>query len=304
MFGYIKPYVPSLTVGEYEAYRGAYCGLCRTMGALTGQVSRLTLNYDYAFLAIYRMAIERIPAEFERRGCIAHPLSRRTHMKRNEALEYCAAASAVLTAGKIRDNISDETGIEKFKARMMLPFGNSFVKRVKKQINDLDAEVREDLKRLSEIERSKTASLDTPANVFGELLSKVAAFGLEGEQKLISSEIGRALGKIIYVFDAADDLAEDMKGEKYNPLALIYESPYEDTSDKKMLLKKEIADELYTAVGIESNRAAAAFELADENGIGTYKGIVMNTLTLGIRAEAERILYGRGKKEDPIKFRL
>ena len=56
MFGYVKPYVPALTVAEYEAYKGAYCGLCRTMGHLTGQISRLTLNYDFAFLAIFLTA--------------------------------------------------------------------------------------------------------------------------------------------------------------------------------------------------------------------------------------------------------
>ena len=59
MFGYVKPYVPALTVAEYEAYRGAYCGLCRTMGHLTGQISRMTLNYDFAFLAIFRLAAFR-----------------------------------------------------------------------------------------------------------------------------------------------------------------------------------------------------------------------------------------------------
>ena len=122
---------------------------------------------------------------------------------------------------------------------------------------------------------------------------------------MICDELGRSLGRIIYVLDAADDLADDIKGEKYNPLALIYDEPYDDDADPKHpMLKKEIADELYTAIGIEANRAAASFELIDDDGIATYKGIIMNTLTLGIRAEAERILYGRGKKEDPIKFRL
>ena len=305
MFGYIKPYVPSLHVSEYEAYKGAYCGLCRTMGALTGQISRLTLNYDFAFLSIFRMAVEKIPSEFERKGCVAHPFTRRTHMKRNEALEYTAAASAVLTAGKIRDNAKDESGFKRLGANMATPLGNSMVRRVRNRIGELDAEVKEDLAALAKIEDERTASLDAPARAFGSLLARVTSFGYDGDDKKICSEIGRSIGKIIYVFDAADDLADDVKGEKYNPLALIYDKPYDDNADpKRPLLKKEIADELYTAIGIESNRAAASFELIDDEGIATYKGIIMNTLTLGIRAEAERILYGRGDKEDPIKFRI
>ncbi len=305
MFGYIKPYIPALSVAEFEAYKGAYCGLCRTMGSLTGQISRLTLNYDLAFLAIYRMAAERIPSEFDRRGCIAHPVSRRNIMKRNPALEYAAAASAVLTAGKIADNVNDESGFARLGAKMITPLGNCMVRRVRDRIAELEKAVAGDLEALAKIEEAKTPSLDEPAAAFGELLARVVSFGYEGDVKLISEEIGKRVGKIIYVFDAAEDLAEDLKDEKYNPLALLYEKPYDETADEKHpLIRKEIADELYTAVGIEANRAAAAFELLDERNIGTYKGIVMNVLTLGIRAEAERVLYGRGSKEDPVKFRI
>lgn len=302
MFGYVKPYVPSLSVAEYEAYRGAYCGLCRTMGSLTGQLSRLTLSYDLAFLVIFRLAAEKLPASFERKGCIAHPLSRRTHMKWNPVLEYCAAASAVLTAGKIRDDAADETGGKRFLSKLLLPFGNSITRRVRKKVGALENEIKLDLEKLSMIERDMTPSLDAPADAYAASLSKVVSFGLEGDAEKISKEIGRAIGKIIYVLDAADDLAEDIRGEKYNPLALIYDEPFEDPSAEKPLLKKEIADELYTAVGIEANRAAASFELLDDTDIAIYKGFVMNVLTLGIRAEAERVFYGRGKKDDPIKF--
>lgn len=307
MFGYVKPYIPSLTVAEYEAYRGAYCGLCRTMGSLTGQLSRFTLNYDFAFLAIFRMALERIPAEFERKGCIAHPLTRRTHMKRNPALEYCAAASAVLTAGKIRDNVADESGFAKFGATLLTPLGSSLARRVRRRIGELEEKVRGDLSALAEIEAARTASLDAPADAFAALLSSVSAYGLEGDSAKIAAEVGRALGKIVYVFDAADDISDDLKGEKYNPIALLYDEPTDgEKKDSKgrPLLKREIAESLYTAVGIEANRAAAAFELAPEEGVGTYKGIIMNTLTLGVRAEAERIFFGRGDKEDPVRFRI
>ena len=194
MFGYIKPYIPALTVAEYEAYRGAYCGLCRTMGSLTGQVSRLTLNYDLAFLAIYRMAAGRIASDFERKRCIVHPVMRRTHMKRNEALEYCAAVSAVLTAGKVRDNINDEHGVRRLAAKAASPITDSFVKRVNGMISCLASEVNGDLESLAEKEAASCASLDEPANCFADLLAKVTSFGYEGEIRTISEQIGHSLG--------------------------------------------------------------------------------------------------------------
>lgn len=304
MFGYVKPYIPSLTVAQYEAYKGAYCGLCRTMGKITGQSSRLTLSYDFAFLAIFRMAIERIPAKFEKKACAAHPFSKRRFIVTNPALEYCTAACAVLTAGKIKDNINDEKGLKKQVSKLILPFGNSHVKKVRDTVGELEKSVFVHLGKLSEAEKGKSLSLDSYAAIFGDLLADIASFGIEGDISLVAREIGKSVGKIIYVLDAADDLADDIKSEKFNPISLIYNEPLDTNDKEKPILRKALADELYTAVGIEANRAAASFELIEDGGIGIYKGIIMNVLTLGIRSEAERVFYGRGASDNPVKFNI
>ena len=54
MFGYVKPHNPELRMRDYECYRAYYCGLCRAMGKCTGQCSRMTLSYDFVFLAAVR----------------------------------------------------------------------------------------------------------------------------------------------------------------------------------------------------------------------------------------------------------
>ena len=51
MFGYIKTCTPQLRLCEWEAYRGIYCGLCRTLGRRFGPLARLTLSYDFTFYA-------------------------------------------------------------------------------------------------------------------------------------------------------------------------------------------------------------------------------------------------------------
>ena len=48
MFGYIKTCTPQLRLCEWEAYRGIYCGLCRTLGRRFGPLARLTLSYGAA----------------------------------------------------------------------------------------------------------------------------------------------------------------------------------------------------------------------------------------------------------------
>jgi len=90
MFGYVKPYVPELRVCEHELFRAVYCGLCRSMGAHTGTVSRFTLSYDYVFLGAVRMVLAGIEPQCISRRCIAHPVKRRSMAEENPALEYTA----------------------------------------------------------------------------------------------------------------------------------------------------------------------------------------------------------------------
>ena len=52
MFGYVKVYKPELKMKEFEMYRGIYCSLCKQLGKSYGLFARMTLSYDFAFMAI------------------------------------------------------------------------------------------------------------------------------------------------------------------------------------------------------------------------------------------------------------
>ena len=109
MFGYVLAEKPELKVKEYELYRATYCGLCRSMGKCTGQCSRMTLNYDFVFLALVRYAIKPCEVKFKPRRCLAHPLEKRDNMERNDIIDYCSQASAILNYQKILDDLNDES---------------------------------------------------------------------------------------------------------------------------------------------------------------------------------------------------
>ena len=53
MFGYIRPLECELKVREQQEYRAHYCGVCKAIGKRYGQIDRLALSYDAAFLAAY-----------------------------------------------------------------------------------------------------------------------------------------------------------------------------------------------------------------------------------------------------------
>ena len=293
MFGYVKTYTPEMKVADYEYYRGAYCGLCRSMGKCTGQCSRMTLSYDFAFLVLIRLSLKNETVSFKRRRCIAHPLRRRSMMERNAELDYCSYAAALLTYHKLLDDISDESGKKKLVALLARPTVSIMRRRAIRRggLEALDRVIADRLHALSEFERSGEVSVDTPADIFGELLCEIVGFGIEGNAGKIARNIGYHVGRWIYITDALDDHAEDVKRERYNPFALLYGKAI-DESEAALIadaLKCELCD------------AESAIDLIDFGDRVRLENIIRNVFYLGMPRTVETVLSGMNdtdKKKD------
>ena len=228
MFGYIRAHRPELKLREDEYYRALYCGLCRTMGKCTGQCSRLTLSYDFTFLALVRMALSGERAEFKKRRCVVHPLRKRNMASPSPELEYCAAAAAILGYYKLADDKNDERGAKRLRAKLLKPAFSSFKKRALRikftrgELAELEKKIVKSLDELSSLEKQRLASVDRPADIFGQLMADLLSFGFEGNEERIATRIGRHIGRWIYIIDAADDFDEDVKKSRYNPFSCLY----------------------------------------------------------------------------------
>ena len=289
MFGYVKIRRGELRVREYEYYRASYCGLCRSMGKCTGQCSRFALSYDFAFLANVRMALAGTVPQFRRRRCVAHPLHKRTMLEPNDELMYCADAAAVLAFEKCRDDVSDERGWRRFRARMRLLFFRGAYRRARKRVPELAAIVREKLAELRELEREKRPSADAPAAIFGDLLAAIVAFRQTGEKARLAEAIGRQTGRFIYLVDAIDDLDEDAKRQRYNPLLLLFGKKPDD--EERAGLRDAL---LATLSDLET-----AIDLLEDPACAERREVLRNILYLGMPATVQRVLYGEAcKKED------
>lgn len=288
MFGYVKTYTPELKVGEYEYYRGAYCGLCRSMGKCTGKCSRMMLSYDFAFLALIRIALSGEEIKFYRKRCFVHPLRKKKMMTSNPQLEYCAYAAALLSYHKLSDDISDERGKKKLLAIISRPMVSSMRRRAIKKggLAELDGIISEKLSELSAFESSREASVDTPAEIFGELLSRIVSFGFDGTQFKIAGNIGRHVGRWIYITDAADDFFEDVKKHRYNPFVLLYG---ESISERERGL---IADALKN----ELCDAEMAIDLIDFEDRRLLEGIIRNIFYLGMPNTVKTVLTANDKE--------
>lgn len=292
MFGYVKPHVAELKVGEYEKYRSVYCGLCRSMGRVTGQVSRLSLSYDLTFLASVRMAVCGIVPEFEAYRCPAHISKKRLVMRDNDALRYTAAISAVLADAKLTDDIADERGMKRLRAIVLTPFTRHMVELTKKTIPcEISAETSRLLGELSSLEREGCDSVNMTADAFGAVLEYVFSYGLTGDEFELAAKIGRYIGRFIYICDAADDMMRDIKAKRYNPIALGWGELA--MADGKM--SPLVIDSVMTAAPIELEALGEAVDKLPGDHVMTP--IIRNTVYLGLPAVLEKILRGEGGEE-------
>ena len=288
MFGYIRTDTPELRVRENEYYKAVYCGMCRAQGKCTGQCSRMTLSYDMVFLALLRLAISGENPTIKSGRCIAHPLKRRPYLDFCDSLAYCAYASALLVWGKTADDINDEKGLKRLKARLTKPLARKMRKKALKHYSELDEKINNGLKKLSEVEKEKLPSVDAPATRFGELLADILSFGVEGDNEKILRSIGLHVGKWIYIIDAVDDIEGDLKNSRFNPFICLYGAQNLGEDQKRLVA---------TSLKLELLAAEPAFDLIEFGENPNIEGIIKNIIYRGMPDVVNRILELDGKSK-------
>ena len=282
MFGYVKTATSELRLREYECYRAYYCGLCKTMGKCTGQCSRLSLSYDFVFLAAVRCSLAGEEPDVKRFRCLLHPTRRRRMVKKSPQLSYCADASALLAAAKIDDDLADERGFRRLRAFFRKLFFAGAARRARRRHPELYRRIGEELAALRAMEQDATLiSADAPAEVFGMILAAIFSEELSGDAARIAAAIGDAVGRWIYLADAADDLPADAKKGRYNPLLRLFgKEPTE-------------ADWETIRLGLSAtlSRAQRAFELMDSFPCPELREILSNILYIGLPKTAEKLTH-------------
>ena len=290
MFGFVKPDQGTLLVKEYTFYRATYCGICRQMKAHTGALSPIFLTYDSVFLALVRMVFEDKKNIGARRGrCLAHPLKSRPMLLPNSATEYTAKVFALLSYYYMKDDLSDEgalTRIGLMPARPLL----AHARKKASEYEALEAVISEKLSEISRLEKEKCASVDTCAPPFGALLGSLFSHGLDGEDAIVTKELGYRLGKFIYAADAAKDYEEDRKKGRFNPYVLSYAGK-ELTKENKATIR--------TALILECSRMEAAVNLLDFRGSLTLEALIRNIIYNGLLNQID-FLNEAPAKRDPL----
>lgn len=212
MFGYVSASLKELSEPQRQRYQAVYCGLCRGIRRSAGQTARLSLSYDMAFLALLHMSLYEPEESGGPSACKLHPIHKRPWTGCS-VIDYCADMNVALAYYNCLDDWQDDRSHKaKVMADKLSPALPAIRERWPRQCQAIEA----CLERLSQLEKEGCANPDEPANCFGELMAEL----LVCEEDLWAPtlrEMGRHLGRFIYLADAMMDFAKDERKEKYNP---------------------------------------------------------------------------------------
>lgn len=283
MFGYVRVYQPELKMGEFEQYRGVYCSLCKQLGKRYGFFARMTLSYDFTFLALFRMALDDGCVGFENGRCAFNPLKKRMCCRDNPHLHVAADAATLMVYYKLKDNIADGDFFSALPARLLLPFAALARRKAVKRQPELDNVIADCMDEQAQLEKSGTDSIDLAAEPSAKMLAFLAQItaGDEREQ-MILERFGYCLGRWIYLIDAVDDLPDDLAKDRYNPYILSTQLKKGETDRVRQV--REYAILTLNACLAE---CTAAYNLLD---IHRFDGILRNILELGMPEAHKRVL--------------
>lgn len=326
MLGYVKIDKGELKVREYEVYTGYYCGVCKSIGRRYGQLPRMVLSYDAAFLAILLASLSDESDTPVQEHCIAHPVIKKKTVIRNRAIDYAGDVMLILAWYKLADDAADEGKVYAKPVMLMM-------KRIFRRLNSLYPElcssVKCHLSALSALEREKCASIDMAAEAFSKIMEDIfteglqAVYGSEPPQQTspgadrsdpgisgasgmqnrpcgfaspgsdtreLLARAGYHLGKWVYMIDAVDDIEENIESGAYNPLLFRFkfDAANETADEFRARIEPDLRFNLYHYLAMLSR-------CTDSLDIRKNADIIENVIYFGLNRKTEEIIMRTDK---------
>ena len=210
MFGYVMANVKELEKPRRKRYAAVYCGICRGIRSQCSQSCRLALSYDMTFLSLLLMSLYEPEETAGDHACMLHPGRCWTD---NPYIRYGADMNVALAYYKALDDDADEG---KWSAKVCKELFGKELPRIQAAYPRQCAAIESCIKELCKLEKENCANPDLPAGCFGTLMGELFVYG-EDLWAPTLRKMGDALGRFIYLADAAVDYRRDRKKNRYNP---------------------------------------------------------------------------------------
>lgn len=212
MFGFVMANIKELTKVQRRRYSAVYCGICRQIRTEASNTARLGLRYDMAFLSLLLMSLYEPEEKSGSRACMIHPIRPRPWVD-NEFIRYGADMNVALAYYKAQDDLRDDGGT---KAKLAVSVFGKTLPQIARRYPRQCGAMERCIARLNQLEKNGCANPDEPAGCFGELMAELMVWQ-EDLWAPTLRQLGMALGRFIYLADAAVDYRRDSRKGSYNP---------------------------------------------------------------------------------------
>ena len=230
-----RGFISGLYAGNYDISHVFIDSLCRAIGRRCGKACRMALSFEMTFLSMLLTSLYEPQTNGEMRRCAFHPIEKRL-MLGNDAIDYCADLSALISYYDLRDGWEDERRVDRLAESALL---KAAAGRAGGALPRQREAVERYVARLHEVERRNDMNLDAAANLSGEMLGELYVWKKDVYERDLR-ELGFYLGKFIYLCDSFEDVEQDIKKKNYNPLVERFERP-EFEAESRMMLEDMMA---------------------------------------------------------------
>ncbi len=280
MFGFIRPVKAELKVKEADRFQQVYCGLCREIRAEYGILYTFFLSYDMTFYALVSGCNkEAVPVTVKKR-CMANPVSGVQLAKKDESISLSASLSVLLLYHKLKDTEKDEKGLKRLFAKLLLLIFRKGYNKARGLLPEEDKDMALALKDLQALEEQNCDSMDRAADASARLTMAMIPDSGDIRSRVLR-QMFYQLGRWLYLLDAAQDVADDMEKNCYNPVVRRYKLESPDISvirkPLELTLERSLVD------------VCMAFDLLD---IRRDEGLIRNIIFLGMPVVTKKVLDG------------
>lgn len=247
MFGYIVANADALPAERRQRFRALYCGLCKALRARHGLAGSATLSYDMTFLAMLLNALYEPGERAGRERCPAHPVKAHDYAL-SPVMDYVSDMNVALAYHKCLDNWRDD--------KNPLAAGEGALLRraygkVARTWPDKCAAIEAWLDEIHALEDSGRLEIDPPVNATGRLLGELFVYRTGDVWADALRAVGDGLGRFVYFMDAYEDLPQDLKRGRFNPLgALRDREDYEELCKTALTMMVAGATEAFETLPI------------------------------------------------------
>ncbi|MDD4840091.1 MAG: DUF5685 family protein [Clostridia bacterium] len=282
MFGYVIPDKMNMYIKDFTLFRAYYCGLCKALGKTGCQHTRFCTNYDSTFLNVLVHSLLNVEVEAKSQTCILSPLRKKSMIKVDEITLRIADVSVLLVYYNLSDDVIDGKRGRAIPKNMLRHRAKMATKKEPK-IAEL---IKQSYLDLREKEKNNCDSVDEVSEPFAKLLSDVTA-ELVPDLDEISKRFCYNLGKLVYLFDALDDVEKDNKSNTFNPLTAAFGK----CGSKSEFIEKH-HDDIDFLLRMCYNQLVEDY---NKMKITVSEGVLSNIVYLGLKMQLEKLLEGEEK---------